>query len=135
MRPSTPTEQFIFFWKVGERPYGCMSQWFPSPFTDERGIHYSTAEQYMMYQKAVLFGDAEVGQRILGSRIPHNIKSLGRLVKGFDEEIWQQNRLEIVIRGNILKFGQNMNLKRVKGGLTPFPPPPLMCLTIPVCDV
>jgi ribA/ribD-fused uncharacterized protein len=35
---------------------------------------------------------------------------LGRSVVGFDEQLWQQHRYEIVLTGNIAKFAQNKEL-------------------------
>ena len=43
-------ERFTFFWND---PF---SQWHPSPFEID-GVRYVTAEQYMMAEKARLFGD------------------------------------------------------------------------------
>lgn len=45
-------EKFTFFWRTAS-PF---SQWFPANFTVD-GVHYTSAEQYMMHQKALLFGD------------------------------------------------------------------------------
>ena len=54
---------FLFFWghqpsKDGSITKSCFSQWWMSEF-EENGITYSSAEQYMMAQKASLFQDEE----------------------------------------------------------------------------
>lgn len=41
---------------------------------------------------------------------PAEIKALGRLVKGFDQKLWDENKYEIVKRGVQLKFSQNKEL-------------------------
>ena len=69
-----------------------------------------------MVQKALLFQDAEVARQIMnvkgtGSADMAFIKSLGRKVRGFDEEMWVAKRDEIVLQGNLLKFRQNAGLK------------------------
>jgi hypothetical protein len=87
----------------------CLSQWWPCIFSVEGAI-FTTAEHFMMHQKAMLFGDAETAARILDADHPFQAKTLGRLVRGFDENRWNQARLDIVIRGNLEKFGQNTNL-------------------------
>ena len=74
------------------------------------GAIFTTAEHFMMHQKAMLFGDQETALRILDADHPFEAKTLGRRVRGFDEARWNQARLEIVIRGNIEKFAQNTNL-------------------------
>ncbi|WP_229217079.1 NADAR family protein [Dyadobacter luteus] len=65
----------------------------------------------MMAQKAMLFGDLDTYDRILNARTPAEAKDLGRKVKNFDEDVWNKERINIVIQGNLQKFGQNKNLK------------------------
>jgi ribA/ribD-fused uncharacterized protein len=87
----------------------CLSQWWPCIFTVD-GAVFTTAEHFMMYQKALLFGDHDTALRILDSDHPFEAKTLGRSVRGFNEGRWDEARFEIVIRGNIEKFVQNKNL-------------------------
>lgn len=42
----------------------------------------------MMAQKAHLFGDDAVLGEIMQSRLPKQIKALGRKVQGFDSDVW-----------------------------------------------
>jgi ribA/ribD-fused uncharacterized protein len=87
----------------------CLSQWWPCIFS-VKGDIFTTAEHFMMHQKAMLFGDQETALRILDADHPFEAKTLGRRVRGFDEGRWDQARLDIVFRGNIEKFTQNQNL-------------------------
>lgn len=89
----------------------CLSQWWMSDFVDDEQ-HYCCAEQYMMYQKAVIFGDKETASLILASRDQKAIKGYSRQVKNFNEDIWNQKKFSIVLRGNILKFSQNRELRK-----------------------
>ena len=89
---------------------GPFSQWYPSTFKDEVGTTFNSAEQYMMYHKALLFGDTEIAQEILKAESPTEQKNLGRQVKGFDVTIWEANCKDIVSKGNYLKFSQNPDL-------------------------
>lgn len=89
----------------------CLSQWFPSIFEVD-GIQYQSAEQFMMAKKAELFKDTEIFQQIIASADPKQVKALGRLVKGYDDVIWQQQRFDIVVQGNCAKFSQNSLLKQ-----------------------
>ena len=75
-------------------------------------IQFTSTEQYMMYEKAVLFGDTACAKEILLETRPHAVKKLGRKVRGFDQKIWEANRCQIVYEGNLLKFRQNPKLKR-----------------------
>eukprot|EP00299_Pterocystis_sp_00344_P012385 c5940_g1_i1.p1 GENE.c5940_g1_i1~~c5940_g1_i1.p1 ORF type:complete len:160 (-),score=29.54 c5940_g1_i1:3-482(-) len=104
-------QEFVFFWKPTEEN-GEFSQWYESQFT-ENGITYNTAEQYMMYQKAVLFHDPDVAQQILDTNDPKQQKKLGRLVSGFVEDVWNTKRTEIVVAANMAKFSQNEQLKQL----------------------
>lgn len=107
--------KYIFFW--GHRPSAdgsitksCFSQWYDCRFTVD-GVEYSTAEQYMMSQKALLFGDNKIYSEIMNAGHPNEYKSLGRKISGFDEKVWNANKTDIVIKGNTAKFSQNQELK------------------------
>lgn len=83
-----------------------LSQWYPSKFTDI-GIDFYSAEQYMMFRKALCFHDQETAQAILQTFDPWMHKQLGRQVRNFDESVWIQKRYHIVKAGNRRKFMQN----------------------------
>ena len=106
--------EYLFFWGHKEKgehvTRACLSQWYPCQFEVD-GIIYSCAEQYMMAEKARLFGDKEILEKILESSEQKTIKDLGRQVHGFDAQKWDQEKRSIVIRGNMAKFSQNWKLK------------------------
>lgn len=52
-----------------------MSNWYPCRFTVE-GVDFSSIEQYMMYKKAVYFGDKAVAAKILATDDVAEIKAL-----------------------------------------------------------
>lgn len=62
----------------------------------------------MMYQKAVLFSDLEVGAQILKSTSPKAQKALGRKVRNFDSDVWLENRERIVAEGSYHKFANSL---------------------------
>ncbi len=91
---------------------GPFSQWIVSTFK-ENGITFNCAEQYMMYRKAMLFRDEKRAKLILESNDPHEMKiDLGRSIENFDQQIWDDNKEDIVKRGSRLKFSQNEDLKK-----------------------
>ncbi|WP_454340799.1 NADAR family protein [Streptomyces albogriseolus] len=107
--------KYLHFW--GHRPLpdgrigaSCLSQWWPSPFTVD-GVEYATAEHWMMAAKARLFGDAEGERRVLAAGHPSEAKKAGRLVRGFDEEIWRRERFGIVVTGSEHKFAAHGGLR------------------------
>jgi len=99
-------DDFVFFWG------GPFSQW--AKYTVEiDGKTYVTCEQYMMAEKARLFGDAESEAKIMASKNPREQKSLGRKVTPFDAARWEETREEIVFRANLAKFSQRDDLKEM----------------------
>ena len=100
------TQRFTFFF----RPEAPFSQWHPARF-ELAGHVFGCAEQYMMYGKAILFGDAEAAAAILEAGSPKQQKALGRKVRGFDDRIWKGNREAIVGDGSRAKFTQNAALR------------------------
>lgn len=89
---------------------GYLSNWYLSDF-EIAGIKYSSMEQYMMYQKAVLFGDEDIARQILAISDVGKIKALGRAVKNYDDLIWNGLRQIIIYQGLLEKFRQNEALK------------------------
>lgn len=115
LRDSGAALKFLFFW--GHRPRqdgsagpGCLSQWWPSPFTVD-GRVFATAEHWMMWSKAMLFGDEATAARVLAAEHPGEAKNLGREVRRFDENVWQRERFGIVVAGSIAKFEQHQDLQ------------------------
>ncbi|WP_090761292.1 NADAR family protein [Nonomuraea maritima] len=106
--------KYLYFW--GHRPArgggvgpGCLSQWWPGAFSED-GHTYASAEHYMMAHKAWLFGDEASAAAILAAGHPRDAKNLGRAVRGFDQAVWESRRFDIVVRGNVAKFGQQPEL-------------------------
>lgn len=89
---------------------GYLSNWYRSPFTVEKKI-FSSVEQFMMYRKAICFGDEAVATNILSTDDASQIKALGRDVWNFDEHIWNGIRQIVVYEGLLAKFSQNEDLK------------------------
>lgn len=88
-----------------------LSQWWSAPFTAS-GQAYPTAEHYMMAGKARLFGDTETAKNICATDDPTQARELGRQVSGFAEDTWREHRFDLVLTGNLAKFGQHPELGR-----------------------
>lgn len=105
--------RYLCFW--GHQPprsgvsASCFSQWYDAGF-DIDGVHYRTAEHYMMAGKARLFGATDMLEKILASTTPDKVKAFGRRIEGFDEARWVQARYGLVVEGNRAKFAQNPEL-------------------------
>lgn len=106
--------KYLFFWGHTPRRAGvvgaeCLSQWYPAPFEVD-GVRFATAEHFMMWGKARLFGDDRAAEKILAAGHPQQAKALGRTIAGFDDALWEAERLAIVTAGNGEKFRQNPDL-------------------------
>lgn len=79
---------------------------------DEPPEHtFLTAEHFMMYHKAVLFGDLGIAKLMLDEPEPNHVRSLGRQVSGFDEDTWQMKRYDIVLQGNFARFRSSNEMR------------------------
>lgn len=94
---------YEFFWG------GIYSQWYKAPIMID-GVRYTSNEQYMMAQKAQLFGDDVSYHKIMATNDCAKQKFIGRHVVGFTVEKWQTVCRLIVYRANLAKFAQNKDL-------------------------
>ncbi|KAK3612628.1 hypothetical protein CHS0354_042138 [Potamilus streckersoni] len=99
--------KYVFFYGI-KSPF---SQFHPARFVVD-GKTYNCMEQYMHHQKAVTFKDEVKAKQILASSDPKEHKKLGRKVRNFDKEVWNNLSEEIVEKGNEAKFSQNEELKK-----------------------
>lgn len=120
----------VYFWKPNEEN-GFLSQWSTSLFA-HGGTAYVNTEQWMMIQKARLFGDTAAEKRMLQTINPGLLRKLGRSVKGYSIDRWDQGscppsstaasfliyiteKYRIVVQGNCLKFMVSNKCSRAGG--------------------
>lgn len=82
---------------------------FGMPHHLEQGVNFNTGEHFMMYEKAMLFGDEEVAAEVLTTWMPNEAKKLGRKVKNFNNIVWLKNRERIMC--DILRCRMETNLQ------------------------
>jgi len=106
--------EFLFFWgHIENKNYitkACLSQWYESPFIVDNTTYY-TAEHYMMAEKARLFKNLELRKEIIETKKQGKVKELGRQILNFNQEMWDINKFQIVLKGNYHKFNQNQKLR------------------------
>ena len=86
---------YVFFYG------GPFSQWASSPFTHyNSGLTFNCAEQFMMYNKAMMFNDIESADAIMKATQPWEQKAIGRQVKNFDDAVWMRDAVGIVYYGD-----------------------------------
>jgi len=100
---TTKYKTYTFFYRT-RSPF---SNWHPAKFLGENGVEYNCSEQYMMAEKARVFGDETIREMILMSKDPGEQKDLGRKVAGFDTEEWGKHAKDVVYRACYHKFTQN----------------------------
>jgi len=99
-------DNYTFFWS------GPFSQWYKSSFVIN-GVKFNCAEQFMMYSKAMLFGDTQTADKIMRTSNPKEQKKLGRQVENFNSIIWDNIAKLLVYQGNMAKFTQDMILHEI----------------------
>lgn len=99
-------EKFTLFYRSK------LGQWNMTPMEVD-GVTYNCCEQYMMAEKAKLFGDEDTRAKIMDTEHPRDQQALGRLVKNFDQQKWDASARDIVYKGNYAKFSQNENLRKM----------------------
>ena len=100
------------FFHLPTEPHGFLSNWYPSPFELD-GVRFTSAEQYIMYRKCEIFGDAASARAVLATENPKKQQAIGRKAKGYVGSVWEGTRQTVAVRGLLAKFSQNGDLKRL----------------------
>lgn len=93
-----------------EQENGYLGNWYIADFKID-GKVFSSIEQYMMYEKARVFNDDIVMERVMELTDAQEIKKLGRQVRNYNDHVWNGIRQIVVFRGVYAKFEQNEELK------------------------
>jgi ribA/ribD-fused uncharacterized protein len=102
-------DNVVTFW--GKKDY--LSNFYPSPFT-VGGVEYPNNETYFMKMKQERYEpkNKNLGQQILDTDNPADVKKLGRKIKNFDEDDWSKVRYKVMKKGLKYKFKQNPKLMK-----------------------
>ncbi|EGT49868.1 hypothetical protein CAEBREN_25550 [Caenorhabditis brenneri] len=92
------------------------SNFHPAKFTvkiENEEVQFNCSEQYFMYQKAILAGDPESGEKILEMTKPLLMKRAGRKLKMSQEMLkeWSSKSSDVMFKGCLEKFSQNENIR------------------------
>jgi ribA/ribD-fused uncharacterized protein len=106
----------ILFASVKERPWGCFSNFAPSPLViDEK--RYPTSEHYFQSQKFV--GNPAYAAQIAAASSPSAAAKLGRSRAYPIRPDWDAVRDAIMLRALRAKFGQNPDLREILTSSSP----------------
>lgn len=102
----TETKTHVLFWS------SIFSNWARAEFK-VNDITFYNSEQYFMYLKALTFKDDETAQLIIEKgKNPKEAKRLGRLVKNFDNTVWDKIKFQCMFEAVKFKFNANPDLKK-----------------------
>ena len=63
------------------------------------GQQYHSAEQWIQFQKAMLFGDSNIANQILRSSTPRECKRLSHYIHGVDQAKWKNEGFDLCLDG------------------------------------
>ena len=95
--------KIILFYNWENDKYSPFSNWYLESFSHQ-GVTYSSMEQYMMAQKALVFSDEIMHEFIMNTHDPEVIKGYGRKVSNFNSYTWSLNKQSIIEAGLHSKF-------------------------------
>lgn len=99
---TTPTHVYFYSGKQ------CFSNWHHfSKQISMQGLTFESSEQAFMFLKADFFRDFDIAAAAHQETDPSKVKSLGRLVKGYNDAEWETVREGFMTFVNLLKFRQN----------------------------
>ncbi len=87
------------------------STFYPAKFRDEYGYIFSSSQQYFEYRKAVFAGDDISAHKIRKATSPKQCKQIGDRLR-LNHGVWDKLATDIMYKGCVLKFSQNLNLKQ-----------------------
>lgn len=99
------------FFHLPYEPAGFLSNWFLSDFVSD-GIRYTSAEQYIMHQKCLLFEDYASAFSVMKTDRPEQQQKIARGAKNYNETVWNGMRQIVLTKALLAKFSQNPDLKK-----------------------
>jgi ribA/ribD-fused uncharacterized protein len=76
------------------------------------GTQFPTVEHYFQAMKAKEFKDDEIYEKIVKAKTSKAAKALGKKVKGFEKEVWDSKKDDIMRLGIRTKFIQHPELRK-----------------------
>ena len=89
-----------------------LSNFHPATFTI-KDCTYTCVEQYIQSDKATFAGDLVANQKIMQTKDPRIMKSIGNKLNNFNQQQWDRDRArEVAYTAIQHKFNQNPHLKK-----------------------
>ena len=74
---------------------------------------FTSSEQFIQHQKAILFNDMTTAEQILKYDTPRECKTLARNITNFEMSQWKDNAEDLYEPGLLAKFTQNPNIAKL----------------------
>ena len=101
----------IYFYSHNKE-YRCFSNFYPASFPVQ-GVTFKSSEQYFMYQKALIMGDRATANLILSANTPAEAKKLGRSIKPWNQNLWDQHKYLVMVDALTYKFSANQDQLKI----------------------
>ncbi|KAI8962248.1 DUF1768-domain-containing protein [Daldinia sp. FL1419] len=100
------SDDIVYYWQPSEPKYGFLSMWYQSPFQDvyDVDIVYPSAQHYFLYHKALLFGERDLANAILGTDTADEACNVASNMENYDHDVWIRERERIAFDANWHKF-------------------------------
>ena len=100
------TDTHFYFWT------NWLSNWKICKIVDPiTNLEFTSTEQIYMWYKAHFFNDADTRKQLEAKLTPKQAKDLGRVVKNYQDDLWECVRFDYMVYSNYLKYTQNPDLK------------------------
>lgn len=76
-----------------------------------KNISYLGVDHYLLAQRAKLFKDDEMLEKIMSSKSIRQANLFGKKIRDFDSKEWDKHKLNMSYVANLCKFSQDENLK------------------------
>lgn len=98
------SNEYVFFFGA-KNEFGFLSNWYLSPYyCTAVAQDVSCVEQSMMMMKAATFNDIEALDKLSKTSNPSECKAIGRTIKGFDKQTWDDISMGLVYLTLVNKF-------------------------------
>ncbi len=115
MKMINKMEYLFFYGHSKNKAYKEFSNFYPVEFSalsycSEEESMYISSEQYLMSEKALLFGDNTMHDKIMECATSAQAKKYGRQVSNFNEKVWNDKKEKIMTQGLLYKFSSEKYL-------------------------
>jgi ribA/ribD-fused uncharacterized protein len=105
------TDDIVLFWHNDS----VFSNWYTPVTFKLFDKEFHNSEAAFIYLKALVFDDEKIANKILQSGVqdPYIVKDLGRKIKNFSSDVWDEQKFNCMYNACSAKFSQNALLEKI----------------------